>query len=444
MPGSNGGFTMRRRPDRRLSSRRVVSFEALEQRKLLTLFYVTSNEYAFTEGSSIYEGTTSTGMIDAYGMIYDDGMNGNVLQSTVDIDWGDGSAHGTGQLVGQAGGFLNVGFKSDHFYEEGNYTITWTVTSPNNNTVTNTAQITVLDAPLEEGEEAPTITSVEGQSFTATVGNFTDENIYAPASDFTATIGWGDGTTTTGTVSGSGGSFTVTGTHTYTEQSEPDEPYDITVNVSDVGGNGTTLEGKAVISDAVISVATQAFTATEGTEFSGVVATVLDQNPYGQADDFEATIDWGDGTQSDGEVSLQDGSFVVTGDHTYAEDGSYAVNVTVKDDGGAVASAGSVDTVLDAPFSVYAPSPVSASVGQPITVDFNVYDSNSLGVPNDFIAHINWGGGNPNGEVVTLTDFDFSLTTEYDVAGTYTAFLTVEEDGAGGNSVTVSFEVDVS
>jgi len=47
------------------------------------------------------------------------------------------------------------------------------------------------------------------------VAVFTDTNTAGVASDFTATIDWGDGTTTAGTVSGGGGTFTVSGTHTY-------------------------------------------------------------------------------------------------------------------------------------------------------------------------------------------------------------------------------------
>src|SRR5207302_655831 len=38
------------------------------------------------------------------------------------------------------------------------------------------------------------------------------------ATDYSATIVWGDGATTTGTVSGSAGSFTVTDSHIYADE----------------------------------------------------------------------------------------------------------------------------------------------------------------------------------------------------------------------------------
>src|SRR5262249_45758257 len=48
-----------------------------------------------------------------------------------------------------------------------------------------------------------------------TIATFSD-NTGDPASDYTVTIDWGDGTTTAGTVTGSGPSFTVTSVaHTY-------------------------------------------------------------------------------------------------------------------------------------------------------------------------------------------------------------------------------------
>src|SRR5206468_1202539 len=60
------------------------------------------------------------------------------------------------------------------------------------------------------------ITGVEGQPINnATVATFKTDGS-EPASAFSATINWGDGTTSTGTISGpSGGVFTVTGSHTY-------------------------------------------------------------------------------------------------------------------------------------------------------------------------------------------------------------------------------------
>jgi hypothetical protein len=49
------------------------------------------------------------------------------------------------------------------------------------------------------------------------IASFTDGTNTDLATDFTATIDWGDGNTTTGTVVGANGSFTVQGGNTYAD-----------------------------------------------------------------------------------------------------------------------------------------------------------------------------------------------------------------------------------
>jgi len=55
----------------------------------------------------------------------------------------------------------------------------------------------------------------QGQAFDGTVATFTDTNVNNVASDFVATIDWGDGTTTAGIVTYEAGQIGVSGTHTY-------------------------------------------------------------------------------------------------------------------------------------------------------------------------------------------------------------------------------------
>src|SRR5206468_9788128 len=64
-----------------------------------------------------------------------------------------------------------------------------------------------------------TISATEGTAVANfQVATFSDPGSSDPASDFTASIDWGDGTTTAGTISGSSGDFTVTGSHTYADE----------------------------------------------------------------------------------------------------------------------------------------------------------------------------------------------------------------------------------
>src|SRR5207249_2002828 len=46
--------------------------------------------------------------------------------------------------------------------------------------------------------------------------------------------------------------------------------------------------------------------------------------------EYSASIDWGDGTAaSPGAITFSGGTFTVAGDHTYGEEGSYSVKVTI-------------------------------------------------------------------------------------------------------------------
>ena len=54
----------------------------------------------------------------------------------------------------------------------------------------------------------------------------------------------------------------------------------------------------------------------------GVIATFTDAYPFGTAGDFTAVINWGDHLSSDGVVAASAAGFQVTGQHTYAQQGT--------------------------------------------------------------------------------------------------------------------------
>ena len=96
---------------------------------------------------------------------------------------------------------------------------------------------------------------------------------------------------------------------------------------------------------------------TEGLPFSGTVATFTDANPKYFSRDFTATIDWGDGTTSAGEISQQAGSgsaFIVAGSHTYAESGGYPLTINVQDPDSGIDTVGNVDVSQDAGYQASA------------------------------------------------------------------------------------------
>ena len=88
-------------------------------------------------------------------------------------------------------------------------------------------------------------TLVRGQAFSGTVAHFTFADPTATASDFTATINWGDGGNpdpTATIVSDAQGGFLVEGQHTYTDATPAGTPDTITVTVQETAPNGDSAQ----------------------------------------------------------------------------------------------------------------------------------------------------------------------------------------------------------
>src|SRR3989440_206021 len=167
-----------------------------------------------------------------------------------------------------------------------------------------------------------------------------------PASAFKVTINWGDGTTSTGTVSGpdQNGNFTVTGSHTYAEDGEQEmdlvDVFTITVTISNQ--NIATVTDTANIAEESEVLSAQGGFVITGKELqplTNVVVATFKGDGNEPASAFKVTINWGDGTTSTGTVTGpdQNGNFIVTGSHTYPEEGeveqdavdAYTITVTI-------------------------------------------------------------------------------------------------------------------
>lgn len=184
------------------------------------------------------------------------------------------------------------------------------------------------------------------------------------------------------------------------------------------------------------------FSATEGQSFSGTVATVTDGDPKDMANEYKATIDWGDGTTGPGTVSGPDGGpYNVTGTHTYTEEGTYTVKVHVTDsDSSNTADAASTanvgDAALDTATCLVPPVIVQTYSGP--TGSFT--DSNSFATNADFTATIDWGDGSSSSGTVSPGagngPYTVSGSHTYSSTGTFTITTTVKDDG--GSSVTIT------
>jgi hypothetical protein len=245
--------------------------------------------------------------------------------------------------------------------EPGTYVVTLNATDQDGDTGPNaTVTITVVDAALHVSKPAGSDASLtEGDNLgtpdsPVLLANFTDNNPSALATDFTATIDWGDGTKSTASFDDStilpngDGSFGVYGSHQYTEEGT----YFIGVTINDVDGAWITLNGTAQggtagpkinVSDAALTGGT--FFPPIATEGAAVTNAVLfhftDADPNGTASDYTATVTWGDGAVEnniDNPAAVQvvpsgDG-FDVVGSHTYLEEASgLTFSVSVHDHG---------------------------------------------------------------------------------------------------------------
>jgi len=254
------------------------------------------------------------------------------LSFTASIDWGDGTTT-TGTVVGVLGSFTVFG--GPHTYtgpagDEGQDAVTTTLTRTTDNSTATAVGVVNIS---ESDSLTLTADNISGSQGTALnnvqVATFTDTFTGNSASDFTATIDWGDGTTTLGTVAGSGGSYTVDGSHTYATAGTDT----ITVDVADdfpgtatASGTATaTIAARTLTGTMVLASATEAAALANTT----TVATFTDSITSDTASDFSATIDWGDGVTTTGTVVGSNGSFTVKGGHTYADEGSDPASVTL-------------------------------------------------------------------------------------------------------------------
>ena len=278
---------------------------------------------------------------------------------TAVIDWGD-TTTSMGTIVGpDPNGVFSV--LGTHTYLElpgqGDleneqdavdvYSITATVSSGNS------IIATVMNVANIREEQAGVIFSAQGNfavaglelatdtlALTGTVATFSALGDDVPASAFKATIDWGDGTTSTGMISGTAPSFTVIGTHTYAEDGDNEtgvaDVFPVTVTISGDTSSSFTVTSRAYVAEESLPIMNPqggfVISAQELQPFTAPVATFTSSSGA-VAGEFTASIDWGDPSPdtSAGTISGPDnnGVFTVTGSHTYAEDGTFTIKVTI-------------------------------------------------------------------------------------------------------------------
>ena len=242
-----------------------------------------------------------------------------------------------------------------HMYaEEGVYAYTVTVHDAGGATTIISGTAIIADATLTASPTQPTVDTIEAGVFPVPqfgkpvflnqpVASFTDANLVAPVSDFTATIDWGDGTPlSAGTITqpaGVGNAFVVTGSHTYADSgvNGGTGTYPIQVFVVDVGGSRLTLTNIANVADRPIVITGQLNPASDsGVSNTDDITDVKQPDFFGTSEAFshvtlDATAIGGGPLVLIGQVQAgSDGSWNIVSSVPLA-DGSYVITATAVD-----------------------------------------------------------------------------------------------------------------
>ena len=302
----------------------------------------------------------------------------------------------------------------------------------------------VADSPLVL-TAAAAVTASEGILLNnVPVATFTDLGGPEPLGDYTADVDWGDGSTSPGniTFSSATGVFSIAASHLYSVAGRQT----ITVTVHHDFAPDATILGNANVNDPPVTpTGNFSFSAAEAMlSASQPVATFLDPGGAQPLAKYSATIDWGDGgTVEAGTVTFNpiSGVFSVSGQHLYAEEGSYPVTVVVNHDVAPGVTVTSTAVVADRAVTAVGGATATAleyrSSGPQTLAAFNDPAGNEpIG---DYSATINWGDGTlTGGSIVGSADgsqFNVVGSHLFTQLGAQNVSVTIHHDSAPDTTV---------
>ena len=217
-----------------------------------------------------------------------------------------------------------------------------------------------------------------------------------------------------------------------------------------VGG----LDALAIAPPPTVNAPTVAPTSTsEGSSTAFSVSGTFSDPAGASEQPYTAVINWGDSTTSTAAVSgsANPFSYSFSGNHTYAQSGSYNVTVSITDkDGATGTSAATAVTVANEAPTVSTPTvaPTSTTEGSSTSFTVNGTFTDPAGAADaPFTAVINWGDSTTDTATVTGSgnpfDYSFSGTHTYASSGTYDVTVSVtDKDGGTGTSAAQAVTVN--
>jgi hypothetical protein len=354
---------------------------------------------------------------------------------TASINWGDQTTATAGSITVSNGTFTISG--SHTYISSGNFTIT---TSINHETILTTVKssASVGTTPALVVSAPSSQTSSEGSLANFTLGSFTDTGGSGP---WLATVSWGDGTTDSSFSPGAPGPL-GTLMHTYSEEG----PYTVTVTVQDTGdGMSGSAPFQVAVSDPAVLGTPVAVSATAGSGFTAPVATFTDPGGAEALDGmhYTASINWGDQTTATtGSITVSNGTFTISGSHTYASSGNFTITTSINHEGviTPVATSATVGGSSSAPV-VSGPGNQTSVEGATTSFSLGSFSDSGNG---PWTVLVGWGDGTSHTNFnPTATGPLGSQSHTYAEEGTYTVILTVQDTG-DGLSGSATFQVTVS
>ncbi|MFM7594412.1 MAG: cadherin repeat domain-containing protein, partial [Isosphaeraceae bacterium] len=275
---------------------------------------------------------------------------------------------------------------------------------------TTPVSVIVSDAPLTATFVSPDRQSGSGliNSLLATV---IDANPQGKASDLSALVSWGDGSTSPATIeTQSGSNFAIRANHAYTSEGT----FYITVTISSKFGSTAQATGQILVANATPVIQPILDKSTnEGTPLSFAV----------QATDSDTwqKISYKLGSNAPAGVSIDPGTGIVTITDKTAP-GSYAINVLVNDDGTPSKSA---TTSFNLQINPVNHRPVISFSGTPATSFYRNYAYGLSGkiVDADFAplasATADFGAGSGPQPITLGSDGSFSVNNTYNTNGNF-------------------------
>ena len=270
----------------------------------------------------------------------------------------------------------------------------------------------------------------------------------------------------------------MTGGHTYNTAGA----FTARITISDAAGDTATTTANVTVaaSRLVATPFSDPFQAIAGASYNNIpLAGFTDlgvpQGTQAASSDYTATVNWGDGTTTAGEIMTfgpvpeaayaNPATFGVSGQHTYASTGTYTVQVTISDQAGDTVTA--TRTIDVSSLSLTAQgrdvSVLTGAGDQPVVVASLTTDPADANVPgSDYSVTIDWGDGStptagavvgveyPPGPsieaepAIPISQGGLLVTGEhaYTQAGTYTIQVTI--NGPGGASATATATATVA